>query len=244
LSWDELTIYFHSKNTSGVSQLLFARRSSIDEDFGTPAVLANVNSGLQEAQPMVAKSDLTLYFVSDRDGNDNLYAASRVVGGDPGANPFTDPRPLLNLNSSVSDQAPFLSADASELWFTTDQPTASSPFRIFRAAGPAFNAGAAVAELDTAGANISPTLSADGLTVYFGSDRAGTLGQRDIWFAKRAGPGASFGTVASASTLNVALNSAGDDLPSWVSADDCRLYLTSSRPGLGGSDIYLAQRPK
>ena len=43
----------------------------------------------------------------------------------------------------------------------------------------------------------------------------------------------------------LAVNSAQGDEPGWISADGCRLYLYSNRPGgMGMQDIYVAKRPK
>jgi hypothetical protein len=83
------------------------------------------------------------------------------------------------------------------------------------------------------------------LTIYFGSDRGGSAGAADIWFAKRASTMATFQPSQTASTLNASLNSAGLDDPTWISPDDCRLYLASDRDEVPGMrNIYVATRPK
>jgi Tol biopolymer transport system component len=94
-----------------------------------------------------------------------------------------------------------------------------------------------VAEIDGPTHDSDPVLSADGLTLYWGSDRPGGMGDVDVWQAQRISATATFGIpvpVASA-------NTGGFDAPSDVSEDGCRLYLTSTREGRTG--IYVATRP-
>src|SRR5262245_15610804 len=43
----------------------------------------------------------------------------------------------------------------------------------------------AVAELDSANAETTPEVTYDGLSIYFASARAATLGEKDIWRATR-----------------------------------------------------------
>ena len=78
--------------------------------------------------------------------------------------------------------------------------------------------------------------AADGLTLYWASDRPGGMGDLDVWQARRTSTSAAFGDLAPVSSVNTA----GADAPSDVSTDGCRLYLTSTRAGLTG--IYVATR--
>jgi hypothetical protein len=248
LSWDELTVYFSRRPTSDTDpfKLYYAQRSSPSDTFGTPALLPNLNSaadaGLNDLQPMVAKNDLALYFTSDRASTFDLFTATRTTGGSPSQSPFGNVAPLTNLNhSDRSESRPFLSADATELWYTANAGS-GQPFQIYRALGPTFATGSAIPDLNTAGANSSPTLSADGLTMYFSSDRTGGTGGLDIWFAKRASTSAAFQAAVSLSTVNAAFNSSADDVPAWLSPDDCVFWMATERSG--NLDIYVAARPK
>jgi hypothetical protein len=97
----------------------------------------------------------------------------------------------------------------------------------------------AVAELNSPGDEWVPTVSADRLTVYFSSGRAatGVKGDLDIWASHRNVIDDGF----PAPTLVDELNTAGADLASWLSADNCRMYGTSSGGG-GTNRIYMATR--
>ena len=86
----------------------------------------------------------------------------------------------------------------------------------------------------------APSLSPDGLSLYFGSDRPGGLGGTDLWVSRRACGDCSWGTpVHLGSVLN---SSAGDAGPS-LSIDGHLLFFTSARPGGHGlNDIYVSRR--
>jgi hypothetical protein len=98
----------------------------------------------------------------------------------------------------------------------------------------------AVAELDSPADEWVPALSADRFTVCFSSGRAasGAKGDLDIWTSRRKTIDDGF----PAPTLVGELNTAGADLASWLSADNCRMYGASNGGG-GMNHIYLATRP-
>jgi Tol biopolymer transport system component len=108
--------------------------------------------------------------------------------------------------------------------------------------GPAFATGTEQVELNGAFSDYGPVLSADGLNIYFNSDRPGGSGNLDVWFATRASLGAAFQPPVNAATLNSQINTSYSDRVGCISPDGCRLYLVNSRPGVGASDIYIAER--
>ncbi len=84
----------------------------------------------------------------------------------------------------------------------------------------------------------APALSTDGKTLYFASNREGTLGGLDIWQATADGSG-RFGRVRN---MGPSINTPGNDLFPYVS-DDGRLFFASDgHPGLGGLDMFTATR--
>lgn len=95
----------------------------------------------------------------------------------------------------------------------------------------------ALTELNTAGAERSPYLTPDGLTIYFSSDRDSTMaGVNDIYVATRPSLTQPFGTPAPVSELNTA----NDDDDPWISTDGRILLMTSDRSG--NYEIYEARR--
>ncbi len=85
----------------------------------------------------------------------------------------------------------------------------------------------------------APTITSDGLTMYWMSNRPGGTGGNDIWMATRPARGAAW-----VNAVNVArLNSPTIDSGGSVSADDLFLVMSSDRGGNGvSSDLYLSTR--
>jgi hypothetical protein len=85
-------------------------------------------------------------------------------------------------------------------------------------------------------------ISADGLSLYFASNRAGSQGSTnssDVWVARRQTKADAFGTPT-----NVAeLSSPDEDIPSWLSADGCRMYVARMQMDWPTARIYTATRP-
>ncbi|HMG19221.1 MAG TPA: hypothetical protein VK573_10885 [Gemmatimonadales bacterium] len=87
----------------------------------------------------------------------------------------------------------------------------------------------------------APTLSPDGLSLYFGSNRprVGGSTDTDLWVSHRSCGDCPWDTPV---TLGPVVNSSvGDNGPS-LSLDGHLLFFTSARPGLGLNDIYVSHR--
>jgi hypothetical protein len=76
--------------------------------------------------------------------------------------------------------------------------------------------------------------------IYFASGRSdqGAQGGADVWRATRKAAMGQFDAPARVAEVS----SVGDDQPSFVTRDDCTLYMWSTRAG--GQDLYVASRPK
>jgi WD40-like Beta Propeller Repeat len=81
-------------------------------------------------------------------------------------------------------------------------------------------------------------LTADGLTVYFTSDRPGGLGLDDLWVSRRENTDASWGDPENL----VVLNSPSNDSLSVFSTSGNIMYFHSDRPGgCGGGDLWTSR---
>lgn len=81
-----------------------------------------------------------------------------------------------------------------------------------------------------------PTLSADGRTLYFASDRPGGSGGLDLWKVERSPAGPFWGAPVN---LGPTVNTAGDEDYPFLSADGMLFFASNGRPaGLGGFDLY------
>ncbi len=89
-------------------------------------------------------------------------------------------------------------------------------------------------------AELAPSISKDGLSLYFFSDRPGGFGSNDIWVSQRASVNDPWGPPQN---LGPAINTEHDENAPTLSLDSHRLYFASDRPGgFGGLDLYVSRR--
>jgi hypothetical protein len=85
-----------------------------------------------------------------------------------------------------------------------------------------------------------PAISKDGLSLYFGSDRAGGIGGVDIYVSQRPSLDAPWGTPVN---LGPNINSRGNESAPTLSLDGHRMYFHSNgRGGCGGADLFVSRR--
>jgi len=232
LSVDELTLVFYATLVPGAPPghtIYVASRALKSDPFSAASPMA-VNSNAADRSPMLSADGLSLYFASDRDPTSEIYLATRASTNDPFGNAF----PLTAVNTTANEGDPFLSFDGQEL-FLSRQSGADNP-EIYRAirSGAGFGGASLVAELsDPAAFDRNPVLSADGLNIYFASNRV-ALGDERIWMATRPTKSSAFGAPT---PIGI------DGSPGWISPDNCRLYFSAELAGGAGfTDIYVAER--
>ena len=168
--------------TEGGIDIFLATRASTGVPFGvfTNALLTSVNSSDQEHDPFLSSDGLRLYFAPST-GGQHIEVATRATV----ASAFGSPTTLIDGDQTDAD--PTLSpdervivfasrrtgSDGADLWFAT-RATPSDAF------GTAVKLASAVNSSDD---DADPALSADGCTLYFGSNRAGGLGDFDLHVA-------------------------------------------------------------
>ena len=155
--------------------------------FGEPENLGPVvNSSSRDQGQTLSSDGLTIIFYSDRPGSlgeDDLWMTTRASAFDP----WQPPENLgPTINSSYGDGGPSVSADGLTLFFGSNRPggfgsadlhmttraRASDPWQ------PPVNLGPTV---NSSSADPHPSISADGLTLYFASARPGGSGAEDLW---------------------------------------------------------------
>jgi OmpA-OmpF porin, OOP family len=82
---------------------------------------------------------------------------------------------------------------------------------------------------------MSPFIAADGVTLYFSSDRPGGLGQNDIWMSKRLDE--SWTKWSEPTNMGSPINTEGSEAFFTLDAGGEFAYLTSSDGAFGASDI-------
>ncbi|MHC4436795.1 MAG: LamG-like jellyroll fold domain-containing protein [Planctomycetota bacterium] len=225
--------------------VLDVRTVNADFTFGTPVNLGPaVNSSYSDAGQCISADGLSLYFDSDRPGGSgggDLWVTTRDTKDDEWGTP-------VNLgstvNSAYNEWEPSISADGLSLFFcgpdeyghhldlcvttrvTTDDPW-STPVNL----GPTVNS-----STDDSG----PSISADGLSLYFNSRRA-SGSDHDLYMTTRATKEDDWVTPVN---LGTTVNSSASDGPPSISTDGLLLFFSSGRPGgVDGLDIWVTTRP-
>ena len=228
--------------------------ANADFTFGEPVNLGPpFNTPYSDACFVLSADGLELYISSDRSGGlgyIDMWCSTRENADDPWG-------PLVNvqeINSRYNEAFPCLSADGLTLYFSDfyywiaagDRPggvghhdlwmctraSRNDPWAAPVNMGTPFNSG---------NAEVSPTISHDGLTFIFGSkNRSGGLGDYDLWMSKRP---AAEGDWAAPVNMGPAVNSSAFDAESWLSTDGLALFFSSDRPGgMGSYDMWMTTR--
>ncbi|MCX5644316.1 MAG: discoidin domain-containing protein [Phycisphaerae bacterium] len=145
------------------------------------------------------------------------------------------------VNSSIMDCGPCVLADDLELYFHREVP--DGEIYVARRSTPDDEWGEPVnlgPTVNSPGYDGGPCLSADGLSLYFFSDRPGGFGNKELWVTTRATTKNNWSTPAN---LGASVNAGFDAWSPSITADGLELYFTSSRPGgYGDSDIWVTTR--
>ncbi len=106
----------------------FATRASVTDPWMTPVSRPDIDTANTDVDGFLSDDGLVLHFSSDRQkkGGQDLFVAGRARDGDP----FTGFAPIAELNSSHDDRDPWLSPDASEIYFSSDR---TGTLKIYRA---------------------------------------------------------------------------------------------------------------
>ena len=84
-----------------------------------------------------------------------------------------------------------------------------------------------------------PSLSADGRTLYFVSDRRGGMGRRDIWMSTLNDKG----QWTKAKNVGKPINTVYDEISPFIHVNNRTLYFASNGlTGFGGYDLFFAER--
>ncbi|MBE0667483.1 MAG: OmpA family protein, partial [Bacteroidales bacterium] len=210
----------------------------------------DLNSKDSDFSPAYARDDYGMvWFTSSRDD-----AQGNKSHGATGEN-FTDifetrldkkgkwstPVPADYLNSEFEDGTPTFSPDFTEVYFTRCE------------AGKREDKGCAIMYSEREGTQWSvpqklnliadslvaahPSISSDGLTLYFVSDMPGGTGGKDIYRVTRTSAG---GTWSRPENLGTDINTRGNELFPYVRDDGTLYFASDGQIGMGGLDIFRA----
>jgi Tol biopolymer transport system component len=190
---------------------------------------------------VLLRGNLEIYFTSDRepDLSPGLWRASRASVDDV----FEAPSPIKELNDGGDAHSPTLTADGLVIYFTSTRP-GSVGSAIWFATRPGldapFSAPERATELDSESDESAPGISADGLEIFFASERADGVGELDLWRATRTSLDQPFGPPENVFELNTP----HDEVFPRLSADGSTLYFNYATETAGDldADVWEARR--
>jgi hypothetical protein len=193
ISADGLTLYFSSyrpgPDWQGTMDIWKATRQTTDDKWAAPENLRPpINSSVLDWSPSISADELLLVFSSDRPGGigkkGDLWMTRRSTTEDPWSEPVILEPPVI---SSSVEATPSISNDGLLLFFQSNRPGGyGGEVDIWVAMRPTTEAnwGTPVnlgPVINTWGLDGHPSISADGSTLYFVSDRSGGHGALDLW---------------------------------------------------------------
>jgi hypothetical protein len=239
ISADGLSLYFSSKRSGGWADLWVTTRATVSDPWDPPVNLGpTINSSDTENTPSISADGLTLYFSSWRPGGlgilDLWKATRETIDDDWEAPAHLGP----TINSPVLDWSPSISFDGLELFMGSNRPsseddelwvarrkTPDDPWSEPVNLGPPVNSPSIEA---------TPSISADGLLLFFQSTRPGGYGGPvDIWVTRRKTPDDPWLEPVN---LGPVVNTFDFDGCPSISADGSALYFVSNRPGGHGDE--------
>ncbi len=244
-----------STNPTNKPQVALAKLQLQNCDFAAEAMThptglaperlaAPLNQFRDQYFPVLTADNKSLIFTVQRNPeklgqeNEDVFISTLTAEGKFGA-----PQSISqNINSRENEGTATISGDGNTLVFTScGRPggVGNCDLYISRRRGNQWAAPRNLGLLVNSKAwDSQPSLSADGRTLYFSSQRGGGVGGYDI-YVTTVGADGSWGP---ARNLGAPINTPGDDLAPFIHASGTTLYYaTNGLVGLGSSDIFRAE---
>lgn len=199
-----------------------------------------INTDADEYSPVATADEKTLIFTRQLNGNEDFYQSTMKDGKWQTATYLSDKINTPNFNEGSAS----ISQDGKFLFFTgCNRPDGLGRCDIYVAEkkgddwGKPFDLSPPV---NTSGWESQPSISADGRTLYFVSNRKGGYGGYDIWKSVLTPRG-----WGEPQNLGPNINTAYNEQSPFIHADDSTLYFCSNGwPGMGGQDLFVSKLGK
>lgn len=198
----------------------------------------NINTSYDEYMAALTTDENTIIFTRQINKNEDFYISHKVGGEWAKAEPLSE-----NINTPVYNEgAQCISPDGQFLFFTgCNRPDGLGGCDIYVSQREGNNWSRPVnlgRPINTPGWESQPSLSSDGRTLYFTSNRKGGLGSYDIWKSTLN----EYGRWTEPVNLGPTINTPYDEQSPFIHPDNETLYFSSSGwPGLGSKDLFVSR---
>ncbi|WP_428665386.1 OmpA family protein [Runella sp.] len=223
-----------------LSQCLYAQRIlALNQGAATLShspLPAPLNSFLFQSYPVLTADLKTLAFTVFR-GNEDLFIAQKDANG------WTVPGSISpKVNTDKNEGTCSISADGTTLVFTgchQKDGYGSCDLYISRKIGQTWQSPRNLGSIiNTQNWESQPSLSTDGRTLYFSSDRPKGVGGKDIWVSQLD----TSGEWTNPSNLGETINTVFDEISPFIHSNNETLFFASDgREGMGGFDLYISK---
>jgi OOP family OmpA-OmpF porin len=201
-----------------------------------------INNFYVQAYPILTADQQTMIYYIIRTGERNAKGDIMISKKENGA--WTHPVSISDkINTEMDEGAPSMSADGRSLVYAAcNRPDAIGGCDIYISYregdqwSEPINMGR---EINSTSWDSEPSISADGRTLYFSSERPGGQGRMDIWYSKLV----QNGSWSKAQNMGPDINTKGDEVAPFIHANGSTLYYSSNNlPGMGGYDIFSTKK--
>ena len=197
----------------------------------------NINTAEAEYLPTISADGETLIYTALRGGQEDFYISRKVDGV------WQRGTPIEAVNTPNNEGAQSLNADGKFLVFTAcnrrDGLGSCDLYFTELKKGKWTPVKNMAAPVNSSGWESQPSISADGKTLYFTSEKKGSQGGKDIYVSNRQPDG----RWSVPQNIGPPINTPGDEQSPFIHADGQTLYFMSNgHPGMGGFDLYLSRR--
>ncbi len=238
----------HSKE---IEDVIYNARYSLElirhpVDFSSIELPKNVNFFAQQYFPALTIDQNQIFFTARRGYtgayDEDIYYCTRERVGDSSI--WSRPNSVSpRINSPANEGAVSISADGKIMIFTSCQGRnsfGSCDLYFTEKIGDEWKAPTNLGRpVNSPAWEAQPSLSADGRTIYFASNRSGGKGKRDIWVTHRVDEDKWSEPV----NLGDSINTSGDEVSPFIHVNGQTLFFSSNKHvGLGGFDIFSSER--
>lgn len=208
------------------------------EDISFKPVPLNpeINSGESEYFPVLTGDNQKMIFTRRTKGQEDFFEATFKNGK------WSDIKPISEINTPENEGANTITVDGKVMIFTIcgrNRTYGSCDLFVSKKINGKWT------QIKNMGPVINsefwdshPSLSNDGTTLYFASDRPGGYGGKDIWVSKIS----ENGLWGKPTCLDTNINTKYDDFTPFIHADNHTLFFTSlGHEGLGNADLFMSK---